>query len=236
MPAESYIQWCNENEGRAYPIADHASQIDLRGLRLPSDILADACIMVPPAYADAYVSLVRATPALLSVCIASSNAGLLHCTVARSGYVPYTAVPLVPMVPDVSGWVVFGNHVAYAPELYRFGPRSRTAVDQSSLARRAVRVVERVPVRRFSLLHGDAGAWVDKLVRVLGGTGLSVRKSEDAEDTVIIELAPDRAESFLGPCNRYGDGHGCPAAPICCISGVKANQDGDLTLRFRGVQ
>ena len=48
MSTESYIQWCNENEGRAYPIAEGASQVDVRGNRLPTDILADACIMVPP--------------------------------------------------------------------------------------------------------------------------------------------------------------------------------------------
>lgn len=224
MPAESYIQWCNENEGRAYPLAEHASQVDLYGHQLPTDILADMCIMVPPEYADAYVSFVRCTDALFAVSIASSQGPLLHCAAPRAGYVPYAAVPLVPLADDVSGWVAFGNHIpAPAPGRYKFaGP-------EAALSSRVVRIVDRVPVRQFALLDGDPAIWLDKLTKVLGGTALRVYAKPDEPGTIVIELDKDRAATFVGPCSAPS---GVP--PICTIAGVSADQDGVLTLRFRG--
>lgn len=229
MSMESYIQWCNENEGRAYPLADAATQLDISGNKLPTDILADMCIMAPSEYADAYVSSVRITSNLIAVSVASGQAPLLHCVVYRSTYVPYTSVALTPLVPDVSGWAVFGNHMALVNEYYRF-----SGAAQSGLAPRALRVVERIPVQSFSLLNRDPQKWIDRLVRVLGGTALRIYKSETASDTIIIELDKARAEAFLGPCNVYDSSTACPAPPICSINGVTANDAGDLVLRFQG--
>ena len=64
MNSTAYIGWCNENEGRAYPISETATQIDVYGNMLPTNILADMCVAIPPEYADVYVAAVSVTPAL----------------------------------------------------------------------------------------------------------------------------------------------------------------------------
>ena len=225
MPAESYIQWCNENEGRAYPVSETATQTDAQGFALPSDILADMCIMVPPEYADARVSFVRVTDHLISISIAAGHVGLLHCSVARASYVPYTAVQLTPLADDVSGWVVLGNHIPTGPHNYKFDTGA-----QSGLAPRAVRVVERVPVQACALLNGDPANAIMGLLQLLGGAAIRVYRKPGTTDTIVVELDKGRAEAFLGPCEPYG----CAAPLICSIAGVTADENGTITLRFEG--
>jgi hypothetical protein len=61
-----YTEWCNANEGRAYPLREEATRRTAAGAQLPDDILADACLITPPECADAFCSMVRVTPALLA--------------------------------------------------------------------------------------------------------------------------------------------------------------------------
>jgi hypothetical protein len=223
----SYIEWCNENEGRAYPLRDETRRVDNYGQPLPDDILVDLGVIVPPEYSDVYCTTIRVTPNVFSVCLASSAGTLLLGTYAASSYVPYTVVPLTPMVPDVSGWVVFGSHRRVVNETYVF-----SSAVQSGIVSRAVRVVDRIPVRRFYKYGGANVGYLDQIVRMAGGGLLRIYRDPENGQQMIAELDKRQTENFLGPCDHYADAGQCRAAPIRSINGVTADADGVLTLRF----
>ena len=169
----NYIEWCNENEDRSYPLEEGTTQRALSGRQLPTDIIADMGILVPASYTDIYVSSVRVTPALYSVCLASGTAPLLVCAVPTAGYTPYEAVAMDPQVEDVTGWVVFGNHRTTVAEQYSF-----TDANASGLASRAVRVVDSLPVRRMLKYGGSTAQYIDRLVNLVGGNALRISRPD----------------------------------------------------------
>lgn len=225
MNNSSYIEWCNDNEGRAYPISEDASCRMFTGMRLPHDILADACVIVPPEHQDVFCASVRITPELISVAFSSSTGGLLAGTYRRGDYTPYSAVPLTPLTNDVSGWVVFGNHQATHAEHYYFDTPA-----QSRLSSRAVRLVSPLPVRKFLKLGGAPANYIQGLTKIAGGLGLRVYQEGDT--TVVFELDPRRASLYLGPCEQYGDAGMHGFTPITRIMGVSADEDGTVTIRM----
>jgi hypothetical protein len=225
----NYIEWCNENEGRSYPLAEDSSQRSTDGQLLPTNIIADLGVLVPPQYTDIYVSSVRVTPTLYSVCLVSSSGPLLTCVAVRPAYTPYQAVPMDPQVDDVTGWIVFGNHRTNIAKQYTFA----SAAD-SGLAARAVRIVDRLPVRRMLKYGGTTAQYVDQLVKLIGGNALSIYQDPDNASNIIFELDAATCSDFLGPCEVYPDAGGCALTPIRDISGVSADETGAITLRFTG--
>jgi hypothetical protein len=227
MTLSNYIEWCNENEARSYPIAEHATSQTVSNKQLPTDIIADIGVVVPEQYSDVYISSVRVTPVLYSVCVACSTAPLLVCTVTTSDYVPYQAVAMSPQVDDVTGWIVFGNHQATAATSYTF-----TAAIQTGLASRAVRTIDSLPVTKLLKYGGSVDQYVDKLVRLVGGNNLRIYQDPNDAQTILLELEAGACQDFLGPCDVYPDAGGCNLQPIRDINGVTANSSGILTLRF----
>jgi len=220
------MEWCNNNEGRAYPIREEATAKANNGRVLPMDIIADLGIIVPAEYGDVYVSSVRVTPRLYSIALACPESALLAVTVNRNSYEPYSAVAMAPLADNVSGWVVFGAHRALVAEHYVFD-----TIEQSGLEGRCRRIVERVPVRRILRRDSHLELFVDQLVKMLGVNGLSVTKESD--DTIALTMDPALAPSYAGPCNQYADSaNGCGIAPIRSINGVSADENGILTIRF----
>ena len=223
----SYIEWCNENESRAYPIQDDATHVDNFGNVLPDDILVDMGVIVPPEYQDVYCRTVRVTPNVFSVSLACASGPLMVGTYSASIYVPYTVVALTPIVPDVSGWVVFGAHRRVINEIYVFnGPK------QSGLVSRAIRVVDKIPVRRFYKYGGSGVGYLDQLVRLVGAGLLRMYRDPDNGQQIIVELDKQQAKTFLGPCDHYADASQCRASPIRSIDGVKADSEHVVTFRF----
>lgn len=224
MNSPHYIEWCNENAGRAYPLRDEATQRGVDGVTMPTDILVDAGIIVPDIHRDVYCTAVRVTSQLYAVAFASSAGPLLVGTYAVATYRPYTAVALTPLADNVSGWVVFGSHRAVVPESYRFaGPAD------SGLEGRAVRVVDSIPVRQLLKLGGNPAAYADQLATLLGANGLTV-SYEDGK--IIIALNPALGPLFRPTCATGGNREACGVPPIRQINGVSADENGQLILRF----
>lgn len=224
----AYIDWCNENEARSYPLAQHASQRDITGKRLPFGIIVDMCIVVPAAYADAYVSSVYVTPDIISIAVASSSAPLLACTVARTSYKAYQAVAMQPQIDDVSGWVVFGSYTTLVRKQYRF-----TSKDDGGLAHRAIRVIKQLPVTGVAKYGGRDAQSLDQLVTLIGGG--SLRTFKDASTgNIVLELDESDCSAFLGPCDEYASAGGCYLPPIRTLNGVPADKNGIITIRFEG--
>ena len=228
MRSDSYIQWCNENEGRAYPIREEASRKTAEGTILPNDVIADLGIMVPSQYASLYISSVAVTPALISIAISSSTAGgLLLGTYARAGLKPYAAYPLEPMRDNVSGWVVFGNHIATEREYYRFGSATQTGLEE-----RVVNVIRPPTVQRFQRLGNNDSIYATNIVELKAGTAFIVERDPEDAQNIIIRLNPELAGRFLGPCRTEPSVAACGVPIIRRVNGVTADENGVLTLRF----
>jgi len=226
MIENSYLQWYNGNELRAYPLSEQAPRVATNGRMLPDDILVDACIMVPPGLSGVYLSSIRVTPALVSLSFSTPATGLLVGTFARSSVSPHKAYPLTSAVTNVSGWVAFGNNIPNGIEDYTFAGPEASAVEC-----RAVRVIDALPVTRFVKFGGRPDKYVDKVVRVVGGAGILVEKGADP-GRVIVRLKPELMQRFLGPCNDMAATGECVVPPIRRLAGVCPDANGTVTIRF----
>jgi hypothetical protein len=225
-----FTQWCNENEGRAYPLAEEASGIDNTGASLPTDILADLHLMVPPTYRNAYISSVWITPTLIGLSIAHADLPLASVMLNRTTYRPYTAVALQPMpgVENLSGWVVFGN--------YRFTVRKRwlfSTPAQSGIDARTIKLVDPLPITSMRKLGDPVTVYADRIVKLIGGGYIEVVPHETDPQCIVVRLTPAGAqELFAGPCFRLAARGDCDSPPLRQINGVCPDEDGVITLVF----
>ena len=227
MKTTSYIQWYNENEGRAYPLSEMASHVADNGAILPDDVIVDLGLTVDPRYTDVRVSSVRITPRLVTVGISSASAGLLVGTFVRDAVQPYTAYALTGVVDNVSGWVVFGTHRAVTTEDYRFATPAQSAIEV-----RAIRNIEALPVSGICKAGGNPEAVLRGVVRLRGGAGVTVVKDPFEPQAVLVSLTPDIIHNIISPCNFPATRNICKNAPIRTINGVPCDSDGNLTVRF----
>lgn len=229
MVKEGYIQWCNENEGRFYPLNDDVSGVSDLGQDLPFDIIADLGLLLPPEYEDPYITGVRFTSNIISVAIGCSIAPLFVLSLNRLNYTPYTAVALSPLVENASGWIVFGAHRYTTTENYTF-----SSPVQSKLNLRTVRYTAKVPVQRFFRFNGSNNQYLEKLVNIVGLNDLKIYRDPNNAQKLIVELDKTETENYLGPCDQYVDNNGCNVPPICEIAGVPADSDGVIRFVFTG--
>lgn len=229
MANTRYIQWINENEGRAYPIAETATQVDRNGQRLPTDILGDLCLMLPPEHQAAYVSSLRVTQHAIFIGISSPLSGLFIGTFRRNALQPYTSYPLTPVISDITGWISFGNFVPQGITDYRFD-----SPEQSQIESRAIRLIDALPVKRFIKFGGSDESRADKIVTFRGGGGLyfEIDERDPTRKTIVARLKPEVKELFIGPCNEWADQDICGAPPMRSFNGVCPDEDGRITLRF----
>jgi hypothetical protein len=227
LKTTSYTQWYNENEGRKFPLAELATCASDTHEQLPNDVLADMGLLLPPAYEDAYVGSLCVTDTLVSLGIQTDSTGLLVGTWNRNDLVAYTAYPLTGLVDDVSGWIVFGNHLLRGRNIYRF-----SSATQSRISERAIRRVHPIPVKHFQLFEGRTDLYADRVVRFVGRGGIIVEAHESDPQTVVVRLSPDLWTQYLGPCNEVADDEACDVPPLRGFNGVCPDENGRITLRF----
>lgn len=225
----TYTQWYNDNESRQYPLLDGVSATNDAGSTLPTDIIADLSIAVPEAISTSiWVSSVRITDMLVTIGISSATGGILVGTYLRSSTVPYRAYPLVPLVDDVTGWVVFGNHLVSqsAVENYRFDRPAQSLVEH-----RCIRVLDPLPVTDMVKSGAYTTTPLTGLIRVEGGSGIIVEAGTDGH-TIILRLDPRLASTLSGPCNASATADSCGVPPIRRINGVPSDSQGNIKLVF----
>ncbi len=229
MTSVEYIQWLNENENRAYPLAEYATKLDDQDRLLPTDIIADVGLMLPPAHQDVYFTSIRITEQSVVVGVASSLSGLFIGTYSRAALTPYTAYPLTPLISDIAGWVVFGHHVASGIEDYRFaGPLA------SKVEMRAIRLVDELPVKRFIKFGGSEIVEADKIVTFQGGGGIvfDLDPADPTGHTIRVSLDDEHKYSFVSPCRTWAAQDICGAPPMRSFNGVCPDDNGRIELRF----
>ena len=223
----TYIQWCNENEGRAYPLQEIASRLSDSGALLPDDIVLDLGILVPPGLSGVRFSCITVSPALFSVAIASDQGILLAGTFLRSETQPYLAYPLVPLVQNTGGWVVFGPHVGTTMESYRF-----STPGQGGIELRAIRTVQPPGVSGFQRSGAGAGILATGLVQLKVQGGLIAERDPYDPQNIILRLDPAYQAQYALPCSQSASSSTCPVPVVRSINNVPADPHGNITLRF----
>jgi len=227
MASSSLIEWYNENHGRSYPVAEAASKVDTSGDLLPSDIVVDMGLMVPPDWSDVYISSLRITPLSVTIGLSSGTTGLFVGTYLRSDLETQIAYPLTALLDNLSGWIVFGNHVALGVENYQFN-----GYGQAGLERRVIRVVDVLPVTRFMKYGGNAAQFVDDVVTLIPGAGVQLVRDDVYPQKIIVKLKESIAHAMVGPCNSTAVAEDCGVPPLRSINGVCPDEDGKITIRF----
>lgn len=232
MRNTSYIQFCNENAGRAYPLREAASRTDDSGKVMPDNILLDMCLSVPPAFEQCFLSSMRVTSTTISFGISSATSGMFVFTAAwydlLSGIGPgWDSYPLTPVVQDISGWIVVNR---FDPSM--IGDWHFSSYAQSGIETRAVRVVDSLPIRSMLRLDMDPILYFGGVVKLIGGSGVQIVKDDTNPQKIIVKLTPDAKAAMLGPCNEQATTKICGVPPLRSINGVCPDASGRINLRF----
>lgn len=220
-------EWLNSNELRSYPIRETATQISDAAAQLPQGIISDLSIVLPTVY-NPYVSSVRVTPSLVSVCISSGASGILLATQFRSTLQIGKAYAMTPLVENVSGWIVYGSYVPVVQESYLF-----SGVTQTGIAGKAIRFINPPGVRRILRYGSPDSVYADGIVRLKAGAGMEIVKDPNNPQRIIFRLREDVLSDFVGPCNSSSSKTACGATPIRSINGVTADPNGKINLVFQ---
>lgn len=227
MRTSSQTEWCNENEGRAYPLSETATRVDDAGKLMPDDIIADMGLVLPSLYTGLRVSSVYVSPQLVSVAISCNTGGLLTGSYARDSLIPYAAYPLTPLVDSVSGWIVFGNHRAPARTQYLFATAAQAGIET-----RATRLIQPPGVTRFVRKGGNQLVQAQGLVRLEGDGSFEILQDPANAQNVIVRLKADSQARFTEACSQEASADLCGVPPIRRIANVPANANGQITIRF----
>ena len=202
--------------------------MDDAGIQLPDSLLVDLGILVPQGLTGVQVSSMYVSAALISVSIACDQGGLLTATFLRTNIIPYRAYPLNPVVPNASGWVVFGS----VPENYTRYHHFSTAA-QALLEMRAVRVVSPPGVSSFQRSDGDGTQIATNIVALRGNDAVTIKRDPYDSQNILIGLSPGYQARFAAPCTIAAESSSCGVPPVRSINNVKPDENGIITILFK---
>ena len=245
MKNTDYMQWYNENEGRAYPLSENTTRRSDAGVMLPDDIIVDMGLLVDPSQTSDWVppgplvqqehntdirlSSLRVTPQYITLGISSSTTGLLVGTYPTADIKPFAAYPLVGARDGITGWIVFGHHRIVVPEDYRFATAAQSRIEQ-----RAIRNIDPIWVKGLIKAGGDPGQALKGIVKLQAGAGLKIYGETVGGfygQRIVIEMDDVTAQGLVSPCAKSVTKEECKRTPIRSINGVCA-VGGKLILRF----
>ena len=227
MIQPNYMQWCNENEGRAYPVAETAGRVSDSGQPLPDDILVDLGILVAPGFTGIRLCSVTVSPTLISVSIGCDQGALLAGTWLARDTVQYGAYPLVSLAPNCSGWITLGSHRTDQPVQYRFA-----TAQQSALEGRTIRTIQPPGVTGFQRESGDPSVQATGMVRLEVGGGLVAQIDPANSKNIILRVDQAHQASYALPCSSQAN-QSCGVPVIRRINNVPPDANGNITLRFQ---
>jgi len=220
------IQWANENEQRSYPVGELASKQADDGLLLPPDILVDLGLMIPPGLTGVRLAALTWSPALVSLALVCDQGPLAAGTYSRLSVTPYGSYPLIPLIPNCTGWVTFGSHQGSSQEVYRF-----STADQSAIESRAIRTMSPPGVTQFQRQDSDLGIFATGIVTLQVGGGLIAERDPADAQNIILRLDAQHQPIYAQPCSSQAN-RACQVPVIRSINGVRPDGNGKITLRF----
>ena len=227
MKTSSRIEWCNENEGRAYPILESATRVADDGAVLPNDVIADLGLVLPEFYTELRFSSIYVSQQIVSVVISCSAGVLLTGSYARAGLTPYAAYPLDVLADNCTGWIVFGNHRAAVPERYQFATAAQAGIEP-----RSIRTLPPPGVTKFLRKGSDPLTYASGLVKFEGDSSFDVTRDPDNAQNVIVRLKAAAQSKFTAPCSQEATADYCGVPPLRRIANIPADASGVIRLRF----
>lgn len=245
--------WNGRNALRSHPLDDAATAVDDSGTPLPPDILVDCSIRFPEsAGATLFLSSAVASPRGACVTFQATNRTLRPsllgppaadpafqpiAVAAVAGRVtPGVAIPVIPAIPGVSGWVVFGPGAGSTNYSGKF-----STLEQSAILPGRARSF--TPPLVTSLGVGSTA--FGEIVKLLGGNDATIAATTlvDADDNAVraiaIGLVDDSSgetlKRYVGPCGGRLETETCDPPGIESVNEVPPDAAGDLRIRFIGV-
>lgn len=245
----------NKNELRNYPLHDQATRVDVNGQQLPNNVIADIHLLLPSSLGTSvFVSSVGISAGLVSV---TFQAALMNPSCpgssSASTFVPIAAVslpkPIVPyknyrvesLYPGVGGWIAFGIGAQAETTLSLLfeDPSATFLVDKVCRAYADLPVSSIGKVGLNKVLTG--------LVRLKGTTGaVRTRRGIRVMNGVIyvvgligLDFGTDQVaqlEAFAGVCGHRPIAGNCNLEPVTAINNVEPDCDGNINIRFEGLQ
>ena len=225
MKTATSTQFCNENELRAYPLAEDSTMLSDQGVALPTNLLADMCVMIPTGLTGVRLASVSITKTMVSLSIACDQGALLVGTYLKASMVQYGSYPLTPVTSNVSGWVTFGS-AGLTPSRYLFATPA-----QSKLETRGVRVSPPPGVTQFWREGSDPGAIATGLVKLEVSGGLVTYINPHNIQNILFRLDATHQPIYALPCGQ-SVGSKCVVPAIRSINNVPPDAAGAITLRF----
>lgn len=241
------FSWYNLNEQRPWPIDDKSSAVDVKGQRLPNDMLSDLTARWPSELAErAFLAAFTVSRGLVTLVISLDNEDktpILSCSY-RKPVEPGIQYDLESLVPGAYGRVVFGSGVARVTSTtsYSFADPAKSLLLAATarpytLSRLASIGVLGVEKRLIGLvrLRGDNDIETLSDTRVIAGKPTRVgvirlkNKSQSGVSTSSLY------EKYAGDCGRRPESKNClNGVPIESINEVQPDCCGRIFIELRG--
>ena len=216
------IPYYNENENRAYPVAENTTRTASDGVVLPDAVVVDLQLNLPRSkYGTVYFSSIVVTPGIVAVALATASGGIAAGAWAQpiTPYVPYALGGLANMV---SGHIVFGAGVSEQIVRFISGNLATSGVDD-----RTLRPVEDAVVLSLGRYGAQNNLKLTGIVRLVAGSNITVRYDGGS---VKVGLAEAVRSEFVGPCDQQAILNNCGYPAIRTINGVGADSNGAVTI------
>lgn len=230
-------EWHNENELRAYPLADDAPAAEL----IPAWLLADMRVTCSSADGTVFVSSVYVSDVLVSVGVSLAETlppeepggsprtvvtGLLARTVTRDELEPRRAYSMDRLSAEASGSVAFGEPPAGTPRLkLSFRP------EEAPLAEAAVVRVARERVTK--IVDPPHGTEASGVIDLSGNSEFRTYRDPADPQTIVVALNDVYRDIATSVCSATPSFDACGETPVRTINGVAPDASGRIYLRFR---
>ncbi len=227
--------WYGDNATREYPIID-GSVLDVRGQRLPPDLLADLLLVVPDSLSGIGLSGLTMGPRLITLVFGNETTAVAAVTI-QNPIVSEQVYTLTPLIEDVGGWIVFGSGVDHlVAGRFEFRPPAR-------LSDRSLRYHPAPPVQSLSKVGSTIK--LKGLVRLSGRNDVEVvggiRQIEGVDRTVgIVRLSSSQSvqagrnlfDVYKGPCGGRPEANSCLRPALEQIGEAVPDCAGNIDLLF----
>lgn len=226
-------EWYNENELRAFPLAD-----DARGAaRIPPACVVDMAVTVDGLFERVFLSSFYLSQTVVSLSVSGVDAGgvahgLLTCTRTRDELAPYRTCGMDAVSDLACGVVVFGDlSLPSVPDCAAGPLKLRLSPDDGALH---PAVVTRAETGWISRVVDDAHETSARGIVDLSGNPAFTTSLREIGDTRYVQIAAADgvAEQVASTCNTKPSLDACGMTPVKSINGVRPTPSGVITLRF----
>lgn len=229
--------WYSRNSNRSYPLAGTATATDDSGSPLPESLIADLKMRFPGGGGDrAYLSRVEVGNTNVAVLISVAAEIVAAVSVPIDEANEQQILPLTPLVPGVTGHVVFGEVRQPVDLSFSSAAQSGLCV-QAATPQAGLNSAARFSRFGFDQLTGDR-------IQLLGDGDIDVTRelielNDGIRNAYVIGLRPQTGRNplteYAGLCGRRPESGTCgDPQPVEAVNAVRPDCCGRIFIEFRG--